>query len=194
MGYRAYRSYYADFCSGFENHNKYWDQYTSVYWDQNPSIHDDYDDYDDKLFSFQDYYFRNVCYYFDGYALPREINYKVNPADMQRIERFLSVDDKLMISRAIANSGKDKDKARSCCGFGFFQIAEEAQLMATTAVESAGKIVTETGEELSRIMPSSSNEHQKQSFLFFRSVARFIGVAGEIFEAPQKSTPSQKFS
>ena len=189
-GYSAYKSYYATRCNGFEYHNKYWDQYTTVYWDQNPSMHDDYDD---KLFAFQDYYFRNVCYYFDGYALPREISYKFNLTDMQRIERFLSIDDKLMISRAIANSGKDKDKVRSCCCFGFFQIAGEAQQMATTAVESVGRIVTETGEELSRIMPASSNESQKQSFLFFRSAARFIGADGGISEAPQKSMPNPKF-
>jgi len=188
MGYRAYRSYYADFCSGFENHNKYWDQYTSVYWDQNPNIHDEYDD---RLFAFQDYYFKNVCYYFDGYAIQKELNYKFSPADMQKIARFLSVDDKLMISRAVANSDKDKDKARSCCGFGFFQVVE-AQKMATTAAQSVGKVVTETGEELSRIMPASSNEHQKQSFLFFKNAVRFIGVDDGIFENTRKSTLKPK--
>jgi hypothetical protein len=189
-GYRAYKTYYGSYPDehGLIYHNNYWDQYTTVYWDQNPGIHDEYDD---KLFAFQDDYFRNVCYYFDGYALPREISYKFNLADMQRIERFLSVEDKLMASSLIVADDQDQGNSRRCCGFGFFQVVAEAQQIATNAAESVVKVVTETGEELSSIMPSSSIEHQKQSFLFFRSAAQFFSVDNR-FETSNKSTPSQK--
>lgn len=179
--YYAYKTYYG--CNppdngeyGLVRHNIYWDQYTNVYWDQNPQIHSDYDD--DK-WTFKDFYYKNVCYYVSGYELSKELDYRIDAVDMKKIMLFLSIPKESMHPTNANKKGTENLKIRTCCGVDFFQAAKRAQQGALNAVETAGKVITETGEELTRIIPSTFQKESENVGVSFFRYANKLFVAEE---------------
>ncbi len=184
--YIDYVSWYDDvsYTFSFEPHNKYWTKYTKALWDQDCyNLKDTFK----SIYDFQDYYNHNVLFYID-YAqavslqssciIPRGLNDIPDIPDipdMQGISRSLSVDDVLLRpTGTIAQVEKGKSKNRSCCGFGFFQRIENVGQSIRSVIKTGSTVVTETGEELSKVVSSSQGEFQRQKFLFYRKVDHFM--------------------
>ncbi len=173
-GYRAYKTYYGHYPPehNLYDHNYYWFEYTEVYWDQNPQIHDEYDN---NLWDFQQYYFKNVCYYYDGYALPKELPYKFNIADMQRIAGILSVEGVLMrFHGSIRHSKKEEKASRICCGISFFPAVDSLHRTVSSTADTVDRVVTEAGEELSRVVSTANSAYQQGQYMFFTEVGMFV--------------------
>ena len=68
----------------------------------------------------------------------------------------------------------EKSNSRSCCGFTFFSSLEDIQTIASSATDTFGKIVTETGEELSQVASTAHSNYQKKKHLFFVEVGCLI--------------------
>ena len=58
--------------------------------------------------------------------------------------------------------------------FDFFKAIKSARQSIISATETAGEIVTETGEKLSKVVFPSSLERQKQTQFFFKEVSEFL--------------------
>lgn len=164
QGYVSYRTYYGtsyNVPSSSYQHNQYWNLYTKVYWDNNPDIHSLYSD---SLETFRSYYYQNVLYYYDGTVIPKEISNSPIKA--------------VVISDSNAEQeAKEKAKERSCCGFTFF---DGVQKSASSAADTVGRIVTETGEELSQVVSTANSNYHQGRQMFFAQVDEFVngGVSG----------------
>lgn len=170
--YFFYKSYFAQAGNDyFYKHNNYWNLYTSMYWKQNEWM---WSQYDNNPALFKEYYYQNVLHYRDAYALPKEINYKFNAADMRSIELSLSGERELEFSPIAAKVNKEEKESRICCGLSFFQTLGNVQKRVVSTADTIEKVVTEAGEELSRIVLTSGLEQQENRQRFFVAVNQLI--------------------
>jgi hypothetical protein len=170
--YFFYKSYFAqEWDDYFYKHNAYWNLYTNEYWRQNQWM---WAQYDNNPATFQEYYYQNVLNYRDAYALSREINYKFNMTDMQRFAVLGATRQELRTKQAAEKMNGEKKETRLCCGASFFSALDNAQKRVALAADTVGKVVTEAGEELSRIVSAARLERQEERQKFFVAINRFI--------------------